>query len=66
VDEAELARALAKVLQGARPTSRFAIETFVRAVATNDVIGAELRLDYDHRRGHVEADVRVGAPDNGR
>jgi hypothetical protein len=58
-----LARALAHALRDVRPTSRFAIETFLRAVATDGVIGAELRISYDHRRGHLECESHVGAPE---
>ena len=61
--ERELGEALSRVLKDARPTSRFALEAFLRAVATEGVIGAELTVKYDHRQSHVEVETTIKAPE---
>lgn len=62
-DEAELAMRLARALKNVRPTSRFAIRTFLAAIEEDGVIGAELAVRYDHRQGHLECESRIRAPE---
>lgn len=62
-EEIELGLRLARALKGSRATSRFAIRTFLAAVDEPEVIGADLSLSYDHRKGHLEAESRIAAPE---
>lgn len=56
----ELALRIAEVLQATRGTSTFAVDTFLRAVESDDVIGARLEMRYRKKEGRVEASVHVG------
>lgn len=61
--DTELVQALAGALLKCRSTSRFALETFVRAVESEGVRGARLEIGYNAGEP-LEAEVYVGM--NGR